>query len=902
MTTLLHRLTCFFLMLLALNSIHVSATVLNPVDSIKYVNINVSQDDALAKVKTYFVGDSVNYYLVEQADSMPNWKLFVDPYPLKGWKHECYQFNVSKTKVLSLTGTYTPISIDTLNMPPAKFMTPLDLRDFYGAKRSMKLRINKSTDTNINNAAAERTKVVLISGGVQPSMNYVRYWNDCSLIYQILRNKYGIPKNNICVAMSNGKSSDPDIMDELGQYSSSSLDLDFDGVADIDYAATYANLRSIFSSLYSGMTKGDHLFVFVTDHGSQKSGGHSAINLWNNEELIDSQLATWLSNYTNRGINVNVVLGQCYSGGFVNVLKQAGCVVSSACSSTQLSSASLLVPYDEYLYKWSLAINGGNPMDSDAIINSDTDGNGRVTMLEAYTYAKNNDSVPTETPQYSSTPAMIGEDLSFDMLPDQVNLYIRDTTSDTGKEPCVTSNDWNSPDIWVRNEMDNGTEHENPYATSDHICSYVYVNVRNRSRYMYHPTTDGDKRWLHIYWAQASTGLTTDAWKGKEYYGTDNPTGGHLIAFPLDSIPSGGVKKYMGVWQLPQVNNITNSNEDFHYCVLARITNHSYDDLNDITDLQYFIPKEDRTVAQKNLSIVTAEQLSNQTSVFVRNVKTSGHKYSLKLRPHSSEDSQIFSDALVYLTLSDPIYNAWKRGGCVGTNISSNASTPQRIRFTSSKSQLSNIALLKGEFDKVSIKCNFKSSGLKEKYVLDLIQMDEDGNIVGGESFYVYPPTASSTSLEISAKNVDGNIYELSSNADSEYDMEWVNSSDEEIGNSSEILVDPTDSQSTYTLYALSEDGELSSGSISIIPNIGIENISYDATKNKLTINLKSEEGSNPGSIAIAETSNGLYSQSVNLAKGMESIEIDTSSFPAGVYAVSYIYNGTVINFMKFTK
>jgi hypothetical protein len=53
MTTLLQRLTCFFLMLLALNSIHVSATVLNPVDSIKYVNINVSQDDALAKVKNY---------------------------------------------------------------------------------------------------------------------------------------------------------------------------------------------------------------------------------------------------------------------------------------------------------------------------------------------------------------------------------------------------------------------------------------------------------------------------------------------------------------------------------------------------------------------------------------------------------------------------------------------------------------------------------------------------------------------------------------------------------------------------------------------------------------------------------------------------------------------------------
>jgi hypothetical protein len=883
-------------------TIHIGAP-----DTISQIqDFSVSKEDALAKVKTYFAGDSVNYYLIEEVDSMKNWKLFVDPNPLQGWTHQCYLFNVSKRKypVISQEGDLViNVSTDTLNMPPANLMTPMDLRDFYGSNRSMKLRIKKSTTSNLNNTAAEKTKVVIISGGVKPSMNYERYWNDCSLIYQILRNKYGIPKNNIFVAMSDGTNTAVDMLKENGTYVSSPLDLDYDGVADIEYAASYKNLRSIFSSLYSGMNKGDHLFVYVTDHGSQKSGGHAAINLWDGDELTDTQFASWLSNYTKKGINVNVVLGQCYSGAFVNALSTSGCVVSSACSSSEVSSASPLVPYDEYLYRWSLAVNEANPSDSGAAINSDTDNNGRVTMLEAYNYAKKNDSVHSETPKYSSLPRMIGEDLSFDMLPDLVNLYIRDTSSDTGKEPCVTDNDWNSPDIWVRNEIDGGTEHENPYATSDHICSYIYVNVRNRSRYLYHPTTDADKRWLHIYWAQASTGLTKDAWMGKESYNTDNPTGGHLISFPLDSIEAGGVKKYMGVWQMPQVNNVTGTNEDFHYCILARITNYSYDDLNAITDIYYLKPKEDRTIAQKNLSIVNSQNLSHQTSAYVRNVHNSTHKYSLQVRPHTTADAMIFDDAYIYLTMSDSIYSAWQRGGSIATDITKSRLLPKRVRFNSSKSELSNIILEKGEFDKVSVRCSFKSSGQKTKYAIDLVQFDEEGNIVGGETFYIYPPTTSATSLEISSENVDGNLYKLSSNVDgADYDMEWLDSDEVEIGDAATVVVDPLGEDSNYTLYALSEDGELSSATISLTPNIGINSVSYLASQERLIVNLKSTEGSNPGTLVLAETQNGLYNNTINLQEGQQSIDIDTSDFPSGIYAVSYVYNGIVINFEKFNK
>ena len=40
-----------------------------------------------------------------------------------------------------------------------------------------------------------------------------------------------------------------------------------------------------------------------------------------------------------------------------------------------------------------------------------------------------------ENPQHKSNPISVGEDLAFNNLPNAVDLYIKDSEEDTGKEP-----------------------------------------------------------------------------------------------------------------------------------------------------------------------------------------------------------------------------------------------------------------------------------------------------------------------------------------------------------------------------------------------------------------------------------------------------------------------------------
>ena len=101
----------------------------------------------------------------------------------------------------------------------------------------------------------------------------------------------------------------------------------------------------------------------------------------------------------------------------------------------------------------------------------------------------------------------------------QSDLYIRDTPTDSGAEPCLGGDMYVSQDIWVRNNPDPGWQpypfnaasppwtpaiHQNPeyrdpkYSTPN----YIYVRVQNRGA----TASTGSER-LRVYWAKASTGL-----------------------------------------------------------------------------------------------------------------------------------------------------------------------------------------------------------------------------------------------------------------------------------------------------------------------------------------------------------------------------------------------------------
>ena len=191
---------------------------------------------------------------------------------------------------------------------------------------------------------------VIISGGVRSDVNWERYWNDCSAIYKCLRQTYNYSRERIIVVMSDGKSSGLDRRMNNETYMSSPLDLDGDGTDDINYSATRSNLSKVFNYLKGQVKSGEQVLVFVTDHGSRHNG-ESYICLWNEEVISSTEFAREVKKIDS-SVRKHIVLGQCYSGGFVDPLLSSCSNISVAAASEadEESCAMADLRYDESLY------------------------------------------------------------------------------------------------------------------------------------------------------------------------------------------------------------------------------------------------------------------------------------------------------------------------------------------------------------------------------------------------------------------------------------------------------------------------------------------------------------------------------------------------------------------------
>lgn len=870
------------------------------ISSMAAQSLSISQDKALAIVKKHYVGQDVDYYLCVERSV---WKIFVDEEPLKGWEHDCATYTFPNTSNLALD---TIPMKQALRLPPNEELSPIDVKNRYGNNATEKPNVASSNFSDSELEAAEHTYAVIISGGVNMNSNYERYWNDCSFIYQTLVKKYGVPRTNINVVMSDGTNPAVDMRTTTGGYKSSPLDLDLDGTNDIQYAATLSNIQTVLQNLSTKLVENDHLFIYVIDHGgSTDEISNSYINLWGNEKLHDYTLANWLTPFTNNFVNVNVVLGQCFSGGFIDDLTKVGCVVATASSGSEYSWSCYDRPYDEFVYQWTSAINKANSYGT--YVSSDTDNNGRITMDEAFAYAKSHDRAD-ESPQYISTPTSVGEDLAFNNLASSVDLYIKDNDEDTGKEPNLTTDAfWRSPDVWVRN-IDDGIEtHENPYYSEDHTAAIVYIKIYNRGKKDY----DGkDNLWAHVYWAKAATGITVKTWKGRELYNNEVITGEHLRAVKIPAIPADSCKTVKVNWSLPLDMIGTeedNGSEKHHFCLIARIMDSYLDDAYDPTKYNYFDVQGDNNIAQKNVSIISRMEASQNTSVFVRNMQNTVHNYSLEIRPLQESDAQIFSKAKVEMTMSKPILEAWERGGLQYKNLSYTPTTDSlKVVFTSPESKLENIRLYGDEFEKVSLKFDFHTATpTGTTYSFDLIQRDENGKIVGGETFIVEAPLIRVLDpIVITPIELGDGLIRLDANLDgTEQITEWTDANGSIISNSSSVIVSPSLQNSTYSLKVLNSEGELATESIELEPTNGIKSATPTTSVNNfIDIEFDNEVSSSNGLISVSSVINGLTVLNTPIPTGSKVMRLDTSTLSSGMYILSYIIDGQIADVLKFNK
>jgi len=347
----------------------------------------------------------------------PGWLFFVDDAPKANWTHACRYVLVGQDGALTVQKAKTPpndmaafTELTTWPQPEAGLSTP-------AAKSSALTAATAVTGAPRQSTPAANRYAVIISGGWDQYNNHVRYWNDCAFFYNTLK-QHGFLSDHITVLYADGTDPAVDRSDGV----SSPLDFDGDSVPDINYSATRANITTVFNQLGATLGANDILYIFTTDHGGAQSGNAAPYNtpnvvlyLWG-EIINGDELAAEVNKVT----NPKAVLGifeQCFSGGMVEKLAGTNRVVMSASRWWELSYA--MGPdytYDEFSYYVTTALSDASK--------GDTNGDGIVTMEEAYLYALARDSHQSELldgggdnegehPAYRSDPWDLGRTLSL---------------------------------------------------------------------------------------------------------------------------------------------------------------------------------------------------------------------------------------------------------------------------------------------------------------------------------------------------------------------------------------------------------------------------------------------------------------------------------------------------------
>jgi hypothetical protein len=277
-------------------------------------------------------------------------------------------------------------------------------------------------------ALATTKYAVLIAGGANSASNYMRYWNDLSAMYGLLINK-GYAAANIYVIYSNGVARDTTMP--------------------VNYSASPANVATVFTTLAGKVGSNDTLYIMLNDHGggfmNPSSGGYpvgnysgvldttteeddpatseAAVNqdlngdgdktdsvnfdetlwLWY-DTLTDDAFLAEVNKITNYGKMI-IQMKQCFSGGFVHDLVGPRRIVMSSSGAYEPSwSEDTAGNFGEFTY-WYISALRGSKVDSGAAVNADTNGDNKVSILEAYNYARTNDNRP-ETPQFDDSGAL----------------------------------------------------------------------------------------------------------------------------------------------------------------------------------------------------------------------------------------------------------------------------------------------------------------------------------------------------------------------------------------------------------------------------------------------------------------------------------------------------------------
>ena len=403
-----------------------AAEVGSPQDAADLVMNQYLQDGIFGKSVLSFPqplaqGETVEGWHEEIAVPFDGYLVLIDDMALANWEHPCRWVFVGYDGRTEVVRLYTPpnalprMSVEYTGVPQTSAGDGASARQQF---------LDWFTPNPRPVDDPENCYAWIISGGANSGNNHIRYYGDVQFLYTTLVEDYGYLDDNIIVCFADGTDPAPDNSD--GE--NSNPDLDDDGDTDFNYDATYDGVESGYNDILSMVGPSDYLIIMTTDHGGNGKNHDNPLvppevylNLWNSETLDDDTFDGWIDNID--ALNVNVIMEQCFSGGFLEeVIPTTGGqprTFASAANGYESSWAGATYPeYDEWIYWWIGAMHGevppGGSYPGGALPEDpDTNLDGYVSYGEAQHWAKEWDSYAQsgqEHPQYDDDPDSCGDD------------------------------------------------------------------------------------------------------------------------------------------------------------------------------------------------------------------------------------------------------------------------------------------------------------------------------------------------------------------------------------------------------------------------------------------------------------------------------------------------------------
>ena len=909
-----------------------------------FANNSISQEVALQLVKNQYANTDNYLFYITSVDSIyddgddscifdsipqqdwltsnstPKWLIFVDEDPMKGWSHPCSYFYIPKR--------FEHNSVN--DIPSVKFNGRK-----YPRHITMNI-VNTVSNENLNSLYEPflinrddywddyflYTDVLFLGGGYNRDSNHWRFWNDCNYLYETLQNEFNIHPITMysCYAGNAGRLyGDNIITNNSGIFSTVPY---YFGTKHNSF--TKEGIFEMFEYLSSEVEMFNFV-VFVSCHGDIDSTSlNPYLDLWdiaddgitklygNNIRLYATELDSLISSIKTQ--NITIILQNCHSGAFIETLSKPGRVIITACSPNEESSSYLSNDTDAYFYNvfsnlFTHALHGEDLFGN--IVNADNDNNGRVTLAEAYNYANEQDTIPTEHPMYYSNPSWLGEEFSFDVLPDTTNLFVRDNFQDEGSNIHAASGVfWNSPDIWVRTQDDGFTVKEN-----DHLLLgndeklYVYVRVNNRG---YRDYVDPSK-YLHLYWKTNTLKMGRN-----DIYDTGSPFGGKITTLSLDAaIATDTSCIYRYVWQLPTtlVSRAAANGNILDIEVLALVNDtttavvpEDSDGMIAMRENSYVAIRKESTIKPslgKLVNIPPFDYLRRvKIPIYISpSVGNTASKITLQL--DSASTGNLFTYCNLYLELSPSIYAS--SSNLPKYNITTTNSSPRKYKLNGNGSSF-NLIVPQGGIDSLVFYCDYSQLQPTNDInsLLHLKLTNASDSLLDAETYRIFISGNSGGGTGgpgiITSTGNDGSCQLTATGIEEPSQLEWYSPQQVLMSEGETLQLTTSRQQGVYTLRVASElTGAVSYATTTIADEPVIESVTPNPFNNQFTVRLAHPATTSSIIRLTAINGTGRIIE-VPISTGELEVDINATDCTSGIYAVGLYENGTLTDNRRIIK